>query len=271
MESNIAVMDCDSIIYTAFHPKKVLDENNEPVRKDNKFVYEEKTEEEIIESCDDVMHMILTNCNATHYIAYVKGLHTIKHRVEVNPLYKANRSSEPPKNWNLCKNYLIEKWGVIEAHNYEVDDYVNVTRLTLKDAFIVAIDKDLLSLEAKDKMHYNWRKNEWIDVSKFVAERIFWSDMIIGQKGDNLTGIPGKGEAYVKKLFNDVLIQSNDHFSSKVFDDYFSHYGEEQGIKEFYKNYISLKILDKIDGFIPPTPIKYEKIGSEDDKLKLNF
>jgi len=39
MESDIAIIDLDSIMFTIAHPNKVLDEDRVPVKKDGKFVY----------------------------------------------------------------------------------------------------------------------------------------------------------------------------------------------------------------------------------------
>jgi len=279
MESNIAVTDCDSLIYTAFHPNKVLDEHGTPLRENNKFVYVEKTEEEIINSCDTLLHMILTRCKATSYIGFVKGNNTTHSRLKINPLYKANRGAEPPKHWNLCKSHLMANWDVIEVHNFEVDDYVNVTRLALKNAFIVAIDKDLLSLETKDKFHYNWKKNEWVEITRSEAEEKFWCDMISGQSGDNIPGLHGKGDAYFKKISSPIIFDKGIEFTPPLYNSvlmaYFDYYKDfSLALDEYYKTYKSLKILDEIEGFVPPKPIKYMKKDVEDgeeNKFKLDF
>ena len=144
-------------------------------------MYQEKTEQECLDSCDSLMHLILSRSKAEAYIGFVKGKGTTTERLKYNPDYKSNRGTEPPKFWKLCKDYMIEKWRVIEANGAEVDDYVNITRLLLKNAYIVAIDKDLLSLRTYDMCHYNWRKNEWIEVDRYQADYKFWKSMIVGR------------------------------------------------------------------------------------------
>src|SRR6185369_17787536 len=116
--------------------------------------------------------------------------------------------------------------------------------------FICAIDGDLLGLEGT---HYNWRKKEWVTVHNGDAAFKFWSDMITGQTGDNIKGVPGKGQAFVKKLFNSVFEGETD-FYEEVFRVYVEHFGLHEGIHEFYKNYVSLKILEKKEGFVIPEP-----------------
>ena len=107
MERKIAVIDVDSIAYKIFHPKKVLDKNNIPLRSENKFVYKEKNEQEILYSCNFVMDEILTNCNCTHYIGYIKGFNTTSFRKSINNSYKSNRSLDEPKWWSYTKDMLI--------------------------------------------------------------------------------------------------------------------------------------------------------------------
>lgn len=266
-ESNIAVIDLDSVIFTAFHPNKKLDEKGVPIRDNNKFVYVEKTEDEIKDCCDSLMHLILSSSKATHYIGFVKGVDTIKARTSINPNYKANRSKESPQHWNFCKNYLISNWGAIACDNAEVDDYVNATRLNLKGAYLVAIDGDLLGLETFEKDHYNWRTFKWITVTKEEASHKFWFDMIKGQTVDNIKGIKGIGEVGANKILDGSTFPA-----ARVLKNYIMVYGEQLGIDEYYKNYKSLKILDNWDGFVIPKPIEYKKIDKEENnKYKIEF
>lgn len=269
---NVAVIDIDSLIYAAFHPNKIMDEFGNPKRtEDNrKYLYIDKTEEEILESCDGLMHLVLKRSKATHYIGYVKGKDTIKNKLLIDPTYKQDRKEEPPKYWDLCKNYLVDKWGIVEANGAETDDYVNVTRLMLPGAYMVVIDGDLLGLESGEKDHYNWKKNSWVGVSKERADYKFWSDMITGTH-NNTKGLPKKGDKFVEKTFVPFLLAGGDDLSSLVFEQYKDHFGLDDGINQFYKNYKMIKILDKMEGFIPIGPIKYEKIEKEDNKFKLDF
>lgn len=243
-----AVIDLDSVIFYAFHPNKVLDDNNEPIKENGKFVYVEKTEDEIKASCDYLMQDILLSSNATHYIGYVKGKNTIVDRKTVNIQYKSNRNKEKPKYWDFTKQYLIEKWGAVTVNDIEVDDAVNITRLNLKDSFICAIDKDLLSLEGT---HYKWNKKEWVTVTKEEAEYKFWCDMIVGQPGDNIKGIPGKGIKTVEKWFEEAS-NTGWNYSNITLLNYINHFKEYKGIQEFYKNYMCLYILKEKEEFEIP-------------------
>lgn len=261
-----AVIDLDSIIFTAFHPNKIIDEFGNPKRTEDgkRFLYQEKTITEIVDSCNYLITTILNETNSDTYIAYVKGHQTTKNRLALNPDYKGNRSKESPKFWNFCKSYYIDVWKAVEVNNIEVDDAVSLTYNSIPNSFICAIDKDLLSLATTSNMqHYNWRTKEYISVSHFEARKKFWTDMIVGQPGDNIKGLPGKGEKFVEELFKNLVDGTvNDLMCLRVLRSYIAHYPtEDKGISEFFKNYNSLKILTDINSvdFIVPEPILYKK------------
>ncbi len=246
----IAVIDLDSIAYAAGNGVKLVGPDGLPIREDGKrFVYRDKTEEELIDAVDSVMENILNTSGATAYVAYIKGRETTERRLNINPEYKAQRSSIPPKWWETVKEAFITRWGAIRADHHEVDDYVLATKNMLQDSFIVAIDKDLLTTEGR---HYNWKTQEWIVTDKNTASYKFWSDMIIGQPIDNIKGIPGQGPAAAHKL----LSWGEVSFGVSVMMAYVKEFGEYKGIQEFYKNYMSLKLLDEIPGLSPqPIPV----------------
>jgi hypothetical protein len=253
----IAIIDCDSIAFSAGTGIKLLDSNNQPLREANKFIYRDKTEEEIKESVDFLMNKLLLETKATGYIAYIKGKGNF--RYSINPDYKANRPKESPKWWAYTKKCFIDNWGAYEINAMEVDDAINITHLNLDDSFICAIDKDLLMLEGN---HYNWRKGEWFKVSQTDAYNNFWKSMVTGDSVDNVKGIEGKGESF----FNKLLLKSEESpldVHSFIFSEYIEKYGEELGIINFHRNYRSLKILDSCEGFNIPEIREFIK-SSED-------
>lgn len=264
---NNAIVDLDSIIYAAFHPNKVLDSKGIPRRtEDNsKFLYKEKSVKEVLDSCDLLMNDILTKSKATHYIAFYKGEDTIKSKLAVNPEYKQDRGKEPPKYWNLCKEYLKLEWKAVEVNGIETDDAVRITNLAVKDSFICAIDSDLLGLSG---INYNWRKNEWFTNTKEDEDKSFWCSMITGTH-NNTKGIPKKGLKHFDFIYNEICGPKQFkeiELKKTVFESYIKSFGEYEGVKEFYKNYISVKLLEKLDGFIIPDLIevsKKQKIGRE--------
>lgn len=243
-ESKVAIIDLDSVVFTIGNPNKVLDSAGNPMRTEDgsKFLYIDKTDDELIQSTDDIMKMILARGNFTHYIGFIKGKNTIKRKKLINPDYKSNRKGDKPAWMDLVVSTLLKNWNVAIVDEIEVDDAVNITRLFIPNSNIVAIDSDLLGLEGT---HFNWRKDEWVTRTREEAKKQFWKDMICGTH-NNTKGLKGKGEKYVEGLFKinpeDIRIGKYLEFT---FNEYISHYGEELGIENFYKEYKMLKILDK--------------------------
>lgn len=263
MSEKIAIIDTDSIIYSSFYGKKVVDETTgEPQKIDGKYVIIPKTDEEIKETLNGIFHHIFVEGNFTHYIAYVKGENTIVDRLKYYPDYKQQRTKEIPEKWGFTKQYAIEKWGVIPINDIEVDDAVRITNLNIPNSHIVAIDKDLLLLEGN---HFNWRKNEWYTVSKEQEEENFSRSMIIGDTVDNIKGIKGAAEKFCDK--------HNIKNIKDAFKAYVEHYPLPTAIEEFYKNFKCLYILEYSDKFLKiPTPIRIidyqNNINNDETKIE---
>ncbi len=244
--NNIAILDLDSIAFAIGNGNKILDSDGNPMRTEDgkRFLYTEKTEDELAASCKFIMQDILLSSKAKEYVGFIKGLDTIKSKRLINPDYKADRKLQSPGWWIFVKSYLLGNYNVYTADYHEVDDYVRMYNLACPNSFICAIDSDLLSLEGE---HFNWRKKEWITTTKEEANYVFWQNMITGTH--NATkGIPRKGEAYVKKAFAEAE-ELGEFLDVTVFREFTNHFGIDEGIKQFYSNYICTKILEKSDNF----------------------
>lgn len=237
----IAVIDCDSLAFSVFHPNKVLDKFGVPMRTEDgsKFLYEEKTEEQVMSSAEYFMNKILSSSGASGYIGFIKGENTTQLRLSFNSEYKADRKkTDPPKWWNFTKEYLINQWNVYEANDGEVDDYVVSAKKQVPNTFICAIDSDILGIAGK---HYNWRKEEWVTVTSKQEDDKFWKEMIVGSH-NGTKGLTKCGEKYAEKLFKDI-----DDKRTAVFKEYIKHYGEYKGIDMFMREYKCLKLIDNLD------------------------
>ena len=247
----IAVIYVDSLCFTIGHPNKILDGLGIPIRtEDNKkFLYQDKTEEELIKAADDLMNGILKRGEFTHYVGYIKGSNTVAYKRKYDPEYKNDRNKESPKWWSFVKSYLINSWGIIESNNIEVDDAVNIARLNIKNSYLCCIDSDLLGQEGT---HYNWVKNEWITTTKEQEIYSFWSSIITGTH-NNSKGLHKKGPKYVEKLFKESF-----NYKDSVLNAFIEHYDYDYklAISEFHKNYYCVKTLKKYKGFELPKLIE---------------
>ena len=249
----VAIFDADVLPYIVCHNKK----------DSNKV----KTLNDCIISLNSFINNIMKATNATHYIMALTCGGSFRNKY--NPEYKSNRKYVKIDYLEEVKNYLVTEYkAVFHYGELEADDICNICIKyssndvrTVPIAFIVSQDKDLLMLEGT---HFNPRKMEWVTTSKQQALDYFWTTMITGDTIDGVKGIEGYGKVRAKKILEEdrfKIIDNITHVSphhSIVMMNYMDKYGEYEGIKNFAKNYVSLKILDKYDGFKVPEPIKFE-------------
>jgi hypothetical protein len=244
--NKIAVIDMDSVAFSIGAGIKIeigIDELGNPIyqKENNKLVYIDKTEEQLIESADFVMNGILSKSGCTEYIGFIKGKNTIQSKLKYNSDYKQNRPTTSPGWWQFVKEDLIRRYNIFTANNYEVDEFVVSFYKQTPDSFICAIDSDILGTEGT---HYNWRKESWVTTTKEEEEFNFWSQMITGNH-NNVKGLPGKGVKYVNKLIEDDA--EGTPFPELILHEYIKYFTEEIGIDEFYKTYKSLIIKKDLD------------------------
>lgn len=266
--NKIAIIDLDSILYASAWGIKIPDGNGDFIRDEGgRLVYLDRNDDDIEISISAILTEILEETESDGYIMYVKGNNTGAHRYKAKSDYKSNRNKTPPNWWEAAKNYVVKAWEATVVDDIEADDAVNITRLQIPNSFIVAIDKDLLHLTG---YHYNWKTKEWLNVDEEDAIVHFWEDMIAGQPGDGISGLPGKGKAYykniIKKYNTDSYEYDNDfliNLPSIILNEYINHYGEVIGIKEYYQNYTCLTILEKYEEFTIPNIVPYQSITKE--------
>lgn len=251
MQQKLLLFDADFLLYYATMGNKVLDEQGNPVKENNRFVYTDKTQQEVFDAADDIINNILNNSNANLYAGYIGNSKSF--RYDVYPEYKGNRKdSVKPHHFAELKKYLEEKWNFILLYNrLEADDAVNIIRKRLQDTYdvyIVTNDKDLVKcIEGK---YISPKDCEVTITTKEEAELGFWTSMIVGDATDNIKGIPKRGAAYAKKALTDI--PSGLDYSDVVYRKYILELGFGDGYTEFNKNKTLLKILDKEETLLTP-------------------
>lgn len=195
----------------------------------------------VIDSADTFIKEILTRVESNQYLGFLTASPNFR-KVEY-PEYKKNRTSKPlPEFFIELRNYLKDTWGFIEEPLYEADDLVNIYSHYFNgtsDTIIVSPDKDVLKLHGR---HYNPIKKEFIITTIEEAIDFFWRSMIKGDSTDNISGIHGRGDKFIDKYFEENL---GIGLHILVFNAYMEAYPEYKAMKEFYRNYRLLKILEK--------------------------
>lgn len=155
------------------------------------------------EDIDNLMRRILETTGATEYTAFISGDNNF--RYQINPQYKANRKDKVDPRYRQDSNaYLVTEYGAIVTDGFEADDALGIAQSQAEDGttIICSIDKDLLMIPGQ---HYNWRKNEFTNVSVLDGLRRFYRQCITGDRTDNIVGIAGIGPVKSSRLIDDLV------------------------------------------------------------------
>lgn len=121
-------------------------------------------------------------------------------RFSVSEIYKANRAGgERPKHIDLIRQYMIDNWGAIVSLGEEADDLIAIeaTRLGKENVIVASIDKDMLQIPG---YHFNITKGTTVFVDDFEGTKFFYTQILTGDKVDNVIGLKGVGPVTAKNI-----------------------------------------------------------------------
>lgn len=239
-----AVIDGDYIIYIATAKRKILDENNQPLKDDkNRFIYRDITLEEALTTCDSYINDLLHAVGASYFLLCLTAPKNFRYKIASD--YKSNRTQERPMWFNEVKQHLKDNWNGFEVEGLEADDLVVILRNNISDSFIVAVDKDILY--CIEGTHYSARfgKSEFITTTKEQAEFNFAKSILVG---DSIDGIPNIKRGYGPKTAEKELLASTDtDLRETALKIYQREYGETEGLFRFMTQINLLKIIENFD------------------------
>lgn len=127
-------------------------------------------------------------------------------RYDLSPTYKANRKDTPrPEHLGLVREHLVEAWDAVVSSGQEADDLIAIRATELAyDCTIVSTDKDFKQIPCR---HYNPNKGEWTSVGEFEGTMFFYSQIVMGDRADNIEGIHGIGPVKAKRLLSECTTE----------------------------------------------------------------
>lgn len=261
-KKRLAIVDGDHVMYIVCPNKKLYNKDGSP-KLDINGIHstENKTLEQCIKLADSYVNNFLNMMKADYYIGALTVGKCYRYRVKRD--YKANRIGlEKPPFFKEVRDHLINKWKFVYKENdLEADDIVLKCKDHYKDTyncFIATTDKDILMTEGT---HFDPKKVQWVITSKEEAKKFFWMSMLHGDVADNIIGIPKIGPKKAEKILEKGdQFKLQEFYIESVFIYYITHFGEEEGIRQFYKNYNCLKMnyCDDCEDLVIPEVIKYE-------------
>lgn len=160
------------------------------------FVTEDATENDAKIAMDELMTRILDSCQATSFSVFLSCGRKESFRAKLYPEYKANRTREKPKHYDILKRYVIRSWHGTQAVEEEADDLIGIN--LDENSIACTIDKDILyGLEGHK---YNFVKDLLFYTSQEEATKFFYKQLLMGDSADNIIGLPKIGEVRALKL-----------------------------------------------------------------------
>ncbi len=183
-----------------------------------------------------MLDKIMEDLKSTKHSVYLTGKNCFRYKLAKTFPYKGNREKTQRPHWlPEATEYLKEKWKAQVMDGMEADDALSMNQTD--NSICVSPDKDLDQI---DGWHYNPTKEELYYVDSFQAAKCFWTQMLVGDKTDNIYGILGIGPVRAAQLLADL--NSDDRMRQRVWDMYVESFGS-RAAERFDENMGLLKLL----------------------------
>lgn len=148
-------------------------------------------------------NFIYINLKADHYLAWITGKSNYRYDIAKTVPYKGNRKDvKRPKHYEALREHLVKRHDAVVTVGEEADDAVAIhSTKILDECWIVAVDKDLDQLQG---WHYNPVKDERYYVNEFDAYKAFCTQLLTGDRIDNIPCLAGIGPKKAAKALSEA-------------------------------------------------------------------
>ena len=153
---------------------------------------------------EDIMKATSFDMFSENYEMFITGKGNF--RYDIQETYKQNRSGKPkPEHLPGLRDYLVEAYNASVSVDQEADDDIATRATELgPDAIIASIDKDFLQVPCH---HYNLNRGTLVKVEEFEGLVFFYTQILMGDKADNIFGIKGVGPVKAGKMLVDATTE----------------------------------------------------------------
>jgi len=170
------------------------------------FSCEDDSLEDAVDKVDDLLTKavedILWEPEDSDYKVFLTGKGNFRYDIAVTHAYKGNRKDvEKPRHLEGIRKHLIKQWSAVVSKGEEADDLIAIEATkNLDDTVVVSVDKDMLQIPCT---HYNPTRGSFKKVTEFEGLRFFYTQILTGDRADNIVGLYGVGPAKGSKILED--------------------------------------------------------------------
>ena len=136
---------------------------------------------------------------STDYQVYLTGNGNFRFDIAQTLPYKGNRKdAAKPIHLQHIRDYMMTKYEATVSEGEEADDLIAIaaTKIGMK-AVVASIDKDMLQIPC---FHYNLTRRELSAVGEFSGTKFFYTQILTGDKADNIKGLHRCGPVKAGKI-----------------------------------------------------------------------
>ncbi len=205
------LIDGDILCYQAASPSAIWRSGNiyfkgKPVEGDAVRVLSDPAKQTIQNQLKSMVKEIVDNIEERFTVTgveiYLKGDGSNYRTAFCNEVkYKENRG-EKPRLLEYARQVLSKISQTTYADDQEADDLLGIRQCELgQNSIIVSKDKDLLTIPG---FNYNPYHRRIFNIPEEDADRNFYSQILTGDRADNIPGIYGIGPVKAAKLLKDA-------------------------------------------------------------------
>lgn len=154
---------------------------------------------------DELISTILSDTEGfadDNYEVYLTGKGNFRFDIAKTLEYKGNRKdAAKPIHLPHVREYMITKYKATVSEGEEADDLIAIEATKFGMTTVVAsIDKDMLQIPC---YHYNITRRELSAVGEFTGLKYFYSQILTGDKADNIKGLYRCGPVKANKILDE--------------------------------------------------------------------
>lgn len=167
------------------------------------FASQEETEAIAKARMSAFVDELVTPSDISSIEGYLTGKGNFRNEIAVTATYKGNRKDvAKPVHYQFLRDYLEKEWGFLMVTGQEADDAIGIKAYTMddNDYIIMTIDKDLDMIKG---WHYNFVKKDKYFVKEEDTMRIFYKQVLTGDRTDNIEGLKGIGPVKAERILKE--------------------------------------------------------------------